>query len=119
MADRLTKKSLREVAGPLAKAAARYANDYLLNLPRTIPAGVVASHYDKTPPVGGTVDWAGFTLEASMSRRPRIVCGVPTPYSLYTFNYCLKRDGEQWAHGATLPEFVDAAFNAMRRRGHI
>lgn len=119
MTERLTKKSLRAVAGPLAKALARYANDYLLGQRSAIPAGVVASHYAETPPVGGTVDWAGFTLEASMCRRPRVVCGVPTPYSLYTFNYCLKRDGVQWAHGTTLPEFVDAAFLAMRRREHI
>lgn len=115
---KLTKKALKAVAAPAVKAAHRYANNYLMGIkPNPCPAGVVVTHNDKEPPKGGLVEWEGFTIEVSMARRARVVCRVPTPFSLYTFNYCLKRDGEQWAHGMTLPEFLDAVFIAFYRRG--
>lgn len=111
-----TRKQFHSVAAPAVKAAHRFANNYLVGVkPNPRPAGVVSSHSET--PQTGTVDFDGYTIEISMCRRPRVVCNVPTPFSLYTFNYCLKRDGSQIAHGATLPEFTDNAFRHFRKQG--
>ena len=116
MSARLTRKALQEAARPVAKAAARYANNYLLDVkPNPCPPGLVTSHACYTPFDGAVVEWEGFTIEATICRRPRVVCGVPTPYSLFTFNYCLKLGDRQLAHGRTLPEFLDNAMRAAKR----
>jgi hypothetical protein len=107
---KLTKKMLHEVAAPAVKAAHRYANNYLIGYkPNPLPAGVVV-HHGETPKAG-LVEWEGFTIEISMARRARVVCRVPTPFSLYTFNYCLKKDGKQLTHSDSLAQFE---VNAMR-----
>ena len=113
---RLTRKALHAVAAPVAKAAARYANnDILCQKPNPVPAGLVTCHSGPHPGDGLTVEWEGFTIEASICRRARVVCNVPTPYSLFHFNYCLKLDGRQLAHGTTLPEFLTHAMRAAKR----
>ena len=108
---KITNKEFHAFVAPFVKALHRAANDYCVNgMGRfTAPAGYVASHYRETKGDGATIEWNGFTIEFSMCRRARVVCNVPTPYSLMTFNYCLKRDGKQLAHGTTLPEFVTHA----------
>ena len=111
---KLTRKALHAAMAPLAKATHRYANNFLIGMkPNPRPAGVVVHHGEE--PLAGVVQWEGFTLEASMIRRARVVCNVPTPFSLFTFNYCLKLDGKQLAHGGTLPEFLDNAMRAVKR----
>lgn len=114
--SRLLKKDLHAVAAPAVKAAHRYANQYLLGIkPNPCPPGVVTTHHGDAPPATGAVEWEGFTIEISMCRRGRVVCGVPTPFSLFTFNYCLKRDGRQLAHGTTLPDFLSNAIRVANR----
>lgn len=111
-----TRKEFHAVVAPAIKAAHRYTNNYILcQKPNPRPAGVVSSHSET--PANGLVEFEGFTIEISMSRRPRVVCNVPTPFSLYTFNYCLKREGKQLCHGTTLPEFIDNVFRVFRREG--
>lgn len=113
---KLTKKALHAAFSPVAKAAHRYANQYLLGIkPNPVPAGMVASHSATELPRGGVVEWEGFTLEVSACRRSRVVCNVPTPFSLYTFNYCLKREARQLAHGTTLDEFLTHAIRAIKK----
>lgn len=117
---KLLKKDLNAFVSPIIKAAHRYANDYCVNGMTTklfVPAGVVLSHNRATPSDGAVVEWEGFTIEISMCRRARVVCNVPTPFSLLTFNYCLKRDGKQLAHGTTKPEFLTHAMRAIAKEG--
>lgn len=111
---KLTKKDLHAAASVMGKAAQNAVNAYLAGEKFVLTPGFVASHSDAAPKAG-VVEWNGFTLEISASRRPRVVCNVPTPFSLYTFNYCLKHEGRQKAHGQTLPEFCDNAMRAVNR----
>ncbi len=115
MSKKLTRKALHEIAAPMAKAAHRAVNGYLNGEKLVLTPGFVATHNANETPKGGAVEWEGFTLEVSACRRARVVCNVPTPFSLYTFNYCLKRDGRQLTHGMTLPEFLDNAMRAVRK----
>ena len=69
--------------------------------------------HNKANPV--EVEWEGFAIEVTTCRRARVVCNVPTPYSLFTFNYCLKRDGRQLAHGTTTAEFLTHALRAAKK----
>lgn len=116
MSKKLTRKSLHAVAGPMGKAAQDAINAYLVGQKFTLTPGFVQSHQDWAgSPKAGVVEWEGFTLEISASRRASVVCGVPTPFSLYTFNYCIKRDGKQLSHGRTLPEFLDNAMRAIHK----
>jgi len=115
---RLLKKDLQAFVSPIIKAAHRYANDYCVNGMSTklvVPAGVVSTHNATNASDGPVVEWNGYTIEISMCRRPRVVCNVPTPFSLLTFNYCLKRDGRQLAHGTTTPEFLTHAMRAIAK----
>lgn len=111
----LTKKDLRAFVAPFIRAAHRYANNYCIHMtPNPVPAGVVTSHYVATAGDGPVIEWNGFIIEISMCRRPRVVCNVPTPFSLFTFNYCLKQNGKQLAHGTTMPEFLTHAMRAIK-----
>ncbi|QWY83594.1 hypothetical protein [Rhizobium phage RHph_X2_26] len=114
---KLTRKDLHAVVAPMAKAAHRAVNAYCVGQKFVAPPGFVRSHNLNDPPQAGAVEWEGFTLEVTSSRRARVVCNVPTPFSLFTFNYCLKRDGKQLAHGTTIPEFLDAAMRAVKKLG--
>jgi hypothetical protein len=116
----VTKKEFHAFVAPFIKAAHRYANDYCVNSMRTkliVPAGVVSTHGKAMPGDGPAIEWNGYTIEISMCRRARVVCNVPTPFSLFTFNYCLKHDGKQLAHGTTLPEFTTHAMRVIKARG--
>lgn len=115
---RLLKKDLHAFVAPFIKAAHRYANDACVNGMRTkleVPAGVVVTHGSSHPSDGDRIEWEGYTIEISMCRRARVVCNVPTPFSLFTFNYCLKFEGRQLAHGQTLPEFLTHAMRAIAK----
>lgn len=113
----ITRKALDAFVAPHFKAAVRYANNHCVHFtPNPVPAGVVVSHGEGNPKAG-EIQFEGYTIEISMCRRARVVCGVPTPFSLYTFNYCLKRDGKQLAHGMTKPEFLDHAMRAIKKEG--
>lgn len=116
MANKLLKKDLHPVVSKMAKEAHRAVNNICLSMPFTPTPGFVKTHERGEPPAGA-VEWEGFTLEVSACRRSRVVCNVPTPFSLFTFNYCLKRDGKQLAHGTTIPEFLDSAMRAVKRMG--
>jgi hypothetical protein len=116
---RITRKALHAFFAPHVKAAHRAVNEYcvmgMANKAFKATPGFVATHSGDKPPRAGVIEYEGYTLEISCCRRPRVVCNVPTPFSLYTFNYCLKRDGRQLAHGQTLPEFLDFAMRAIKR----
>lgn len=115
---RLLKKDLQAFVSPVIKAAHNWANDYCVQGMKTklaVPAGVVSSHYRASASDGAVVEWNGYTIEISMCRRPRVVCNVPTPFSLLTFNYCLKFEGRQLAHGTTTPEFLTHAMRAIAK----
>ncbi|CAB4131782.1 hypothetical protein UFOVP131_53 [uncultured Caudovirales phage] len=115
---RLLKKDLQAFFSPIVKEAHRYANDACVHGMRTkltVPAGVVVTHGSSHPADGSVVEWNGYTLEISMCRRARVVCNVPTPFSLFTFNYCIKFEGRQLAHGTTMPEFLTHAMRAIAR----
>ncbi len=112
----LTKKELKCFFAPYAKAAHKYANNYILHqTPNALPAGVVLTHNDSEPPKGGVIHWHKYTIEISMCKRARVVCNVPTPFSLFTFNYCLKLNGEQLAHGLNLDDFATNALRAIKK----
>lgn len=114
---KITNKEFHAFVAPFIKAAHRYANDACVHGMRTkltVPAGVVVTHGASHPADGPIIEWNGYTIEISMCRRARVVCNVPTPFSLFTFNYCLKRNGKQLAHGTTLPEFVTHAMRVIK-----
>jgi hypothetical protein len=112
----MTKKALKEAITPAIKAIHRAVNDSCVGLPFVRQPGHFESH-NRDNPV--ELEWEGFAIEVTCCRRPRVVCNVPTPYSLYTFNYCLKKDGKPLAYGTTIPEFVSRAFIGLRRNGII
>lgn len=66
---------------------------------------------------GDIFEFEGFKIEVSACRRARVVCNVPTPFSLFTFNICLKKGGTQLAHGQTMGEFEDSAMRAIKKLG--
>lgn len=113
---KLFRKDLKAVVSPMARAANLAINAVCLS-ERFVPTpGYVSSHIlPGTVPPAGAVEWEGFTLEWSACRRARVVCNVPTPYSLYTFMYCLKRGGKPLAYGSTIPEFLDSAMRAIHK----
>lgn len=114
----VTRKEFHNFVAPFVKAAHRYANNHCVGYkPNPVPAGVVVTHAAPHSCDGETIHWNGFTVEISMCRRPRVVCRVPTPFSLFTFNYCLKFEGKQLAHGSTLPEFLTFAMRAIKAKG--
>ena len=112
-----TRKQFHAFVAPFIKAAHLAVNAYCVNQPFVQTPGMVVTHGSTEAPKAGAIEWEGFTVEISMCRRARVVCGVPTPFSLFTFNYCLKRDGKQITHGATLPEFVDHVMRHLRKQG--
>lgn len=116
---KLLKKDLDAFVAPLIKAVHRYVNEYcvqgMVKPSLSVPAGMVTTHNAVMKGDGATVEWEGFTIEFTCCRRARVVCNVPTPFSLFTFNYCLKRDGKQLAHGSTKPEFLTHAMRAVAK----
>jgi hypothetical protein len=109
----MTKKQLHAIVAPVIKAAHRAVNDYCVNgmgnMQKT--PGYVLSHSQTSEDV---VEFDGFTFEWSFCRRAHVVCNVPTPFSLVTFNYCLKREGRQLAHGTTMDEFLTHGMRAIK-----
>lgn len=101
----------------MGRAAQNAVNAFLNGQGFSLTPGFVTSHNLGETPKAGLVEWEGFTLEISASKRARIVCNVPTPFSLYTFNYCLKLDGKPVTHGATLGEFEVNAMRAIAKLG--
>ena len=114
---KITKKALHAVVSPMAKAAHRSVNEYCVQgMSKFKPtAGFVQSHTCDLPHKGEVVELDGFTVEWSCCRRPRVVCNVPTPFSLFTFMYCMKKDGKPIAYGSTLPEFLTHAMRAIKK----
>lgn len=111
---KLTKKALKEAVTPAIKRIHLAVNAYCVGQKFVREPGHFTSHYDDNPI---EIEWEGFAIEVTSARRARVVCGVPTPFSLFTFNYCIKKDGKQLAHGRTIPEFLDNAFFGLRRNG--
>lgn len=118
---KLLKKDFKAFVGPYIKGAHRYTNNYLVGVkPNPVPAGVVVSHHGSHKSDGAKVEWdqvEGLTVEVSMCRRPRVVCNVPTPFSLYTFMYCAKLNGEAIAYADTMDQFVTNVFRGLAKRG--
>lgn len=120
---KLLKKDFKAFVAPIIKGAHRYANDYCVNGMKTklvVPAGVVVTHNSKHASDGPVVEWdalPGLTVEISMCRRPRVVCNVPTPFSLFTFMYCAKLNGEAIAYADTMDQFVTNVFRGLAKRG--
>lgn len=110
-----SKKDLHAVAAPMAKAAHRAVNSYLLGEKFVRTPGFVESHLTNSAPMAEEVTFGDFTLEISACQRPRVVCGVPTPFSLYTFTLCLKKAGKPLAYGGNLSEFLTHAVRAAKK----
>lgn len=73
----ITRKALDAFVAPHFKAAVRYANNHCVHFtPNPVPAGVVVSHGEGNPKAG-EIQFEGYTIEISMCRRARVVCGVP------------------------------------------
>lgn len=97
---RATKKELNEVLKPLFKAYDRYALGFLTVFKVAKP---------------DAIEWRGLTIDMEISRRRRVVCNVPMPFSVYEFSYNVKIEGKKVICVNGRPSFIDAVFSYCKR----